>query len=58
MNEEYLGDGVYIDQSKDMFGFQRLEMTTRNGHTTTNRICLGPEVIEKLLAYLKKASEL
>jgi hypothetical protein len=51
MHKEYLGDAVYAAQ--DDYG---LVLTTENGISATNTIVLEPEVLEALLAYLKRHS--
>lgn len=44
--KEYLGDGVYLDYD----GFH-IVLTTEDGISVTNRICLEPEFPEKIVEY-------
>jgi hypothetical protein len=49
MNKQYLGDGVYI--CYDGFHFV---LTTENGISVTNKICLDGETIKALIKYIEK----
>ena len=46
-NKAYLGDGVYI-----AFDGYTLKLTTENGISVTNEICLEPEVYAALVGYV------
>ena len=45
----YLGDGAYADYD----GFH-VVLTTENGVSVKNRICLDPQVIKALISYLEE----
>lgn len=48
--KEYLGDGVYADDSD---GFQ-IRLTVENGISDTDQIYLDKHVIEALLKYIER----
>ena len=47
--KRYLGDGVYAD-----YDGYHVVLTTEDGISTTNKICLDPNVMEALVDYIKK----
>lgn len=49
MNEEYLGDGVYV--SHDEYGINLMANDHKN---PTDRIYLEPSVLRNLVAYAKR----
>ena len=53
MNKQYIGDGVYVEQSPHEAG--ALILTTEDGITATNKIYIEPEVWEQLQTYYDKA---
>lgn len=46
-DKQYIGDGVYVQH--DDFG--GIWLTTENGISVTNKICLEPEVMRSLREY-------
>ena len=48
----YLGDGAYVDVDGDA-----LWLTTEDGISVTNRICLDPEVYQALTDYVSALKE-
>lgn len=52
MQKVYLGDAVYAD-----FDGYHIVLTTEDGISITNRICLDPGVVEAFNRYLKKFDE-
>ena len=46
----YLGDAVYAEINEA----NQIVLTTEDGISTTNTICLEPEVLEALLAFAKR----
>jgi len=46
-NKLYLGDGVYVEYDGHAFW-----LTTEDGISVTNRICLEPEVYTALVRYV------
>jgi len=51
-DKSYLGDGAYVEDD----GYC-LWLTTSNGITETNRICLEPEVLAALLRYVERRND-
>jgi hypothetical protein len=49
MMKEYIGDGVYVDESRGM-----IRLTAENGESITNTIYLEVEVWEALCSYVAR----
>lgn len=49
MNQEYLGDGVYVQYD----GYMTILITT-NGYDTTNKIYLEPEILQAFEQYCQR----
>lgn len=52
MPKEYLGDAVYVE-----YDGYHIVLTTEDGISTTNRICLDPDVMAALSRYGRKLIE-
>lgn len=52
MEKHYLGDGAYVQ-----FDGWHVVLTTENGISTTNTVCLDPHVLENFEAYVKRLKE-
>ena len=50
MSKAYLGDGVYVQEDPDRDG--TFWLTTENGISVTNRICIEPRVFDAMLEKL------
>lgn len=50
--KEYLGDGLYAN-----FDGYHIVLTTENGRSVQNRVCLEPQVFSALLIYEKGLRE-
>jgi hypothetical protein len=49
MTKVYLGDGVYVD-----FDGWNIVLTTENGITVTNRICLSDYTAQEFIRWYKR----
>jgi hypothetical protein len=49
----YIGDAVYVERKE----FGDIALTTENGVTATNTVIIAPEVLQNLLAVLKRWAE-
>jgi hypothetical protein len=54
MVKEYLGDAVYVDLEPRLGG---ISLTTNNGIKDTNTIYLEYDVMQALVAYIKRNEE-
>ena len=49
LKKEYIGDGAYAH-----FDGYSIWLTTSDGYTDTNKVCLGPPVLRSFLEYVEK----
>ena len=49
MDKEYVGDGAYVSYD----GYS-IWLTTEDGYSTTNKVCLEPSVLKTFLEYVQR----
>ena len=53
LKKEYIGDGAYV-----RYDGYSIWLTTEDGYTETNKVCLEPSVLRSFLEYVKRVKEM